>query len=69
MRLSPLDTIRALLALARLGVTTRLRFGGRYWIWRRETAFGKHENAIPLKARLHALLEFGAWVWRMRRMM
>ncbi len=69
MRLSACDTIRAILSLARLAVVSRFNFGSAYWAWRRETAFGKHERTLSLKERVHSILEYGAWVWRMRRLM
>jgi hypothetical protein len=67
MRLTLLETAQALIALARLGVITRFRFGGAYWRWRRATAFGSRERSLPLRERIHAALEYGAWVARMRR--
>ncbi|MSR29538.1 MAG: hypothetical protein EXS03_08200 [Phycisphaerales bacterium] len=67
MRLTPLEVLRALIALARLCVITKFRLRGRYWTWRRATAFGSGEGSIPLLQRLHSVLEFGAWAAKMRR--
>ncbi len=75
MQLTLLDKVRAIFALARLGVTTRFRFKGAYWSWRNETAFGSHDadfardKRISLRDHCHAVLEYGAWVARMRRWM
>lgn len=55
----------AVLALLRLGVATRFRLGGRYWRWRDETAFGRGRPGGM--ARLAAVLGYGAWAARMRR--
>ena len=54
--------------LARLGVLTRFRFGGPYWQWRMETAFGSDPAMRPpLSERLHAALAYGRWIYRMKR--
>ncbi len=54
-------------ALFRLGIQTRFRFNGRYWRWRTETAFG---NGTPDGAeKRRAALDYGRWVYRMKRMM
>lgn len=51
--------------LFRLAVVTRFRFGGRYWAWRRETAFGR---GMPGRwALIAAAVRHGAWARRMRR--
>ncbi|MBX3374853.1 MAG: hypothetical protein KF817_13565 [Phycisphaeraceae bacterium] len=63
-----LDTVGGVCALLRLGVQTRFRFRGPYWSWRTETAFGHDRSAWPpRRARLHAALEYGRWMHRMRR--
>ena len=67
MRLTPFETAHALVALTRLGILTRFRFGGPYWRWRRSTAFGSREHTLPWRERMHAAVEYGAWVARMRR--
>jgi hypothetical protein len=64
------DTCRALLALARLGVQTRFRMRGAYWRWRTETAFGTDPSRMPPRGeRIRSIIEYGAWVHRMRSMM
>ena len=64
------DTCRALLALARLGVQTRFRMRGAYWRWRMETAFGTDASRMPpFGERMRSIIEYGAWVHRMRSMM
>jgi hypothetical protein len=65
----PLRTIDALWQLARLAAVTRLRWRGRYWTWRRETVFGADPRRMPPRgARIKAMLDYGAWVGRMRRL-
>ncbi|MDA1008081.1 MAG: hypothetical protein O2800_03630 [Planctomycetota bacterium] len=60
-------SIRALCALARLAISTKLRLRGRYWTWRKETAFGKDQGvSLPAHERRRALIEYGDWVARMR---
>lgn len=63
---SAIDTLGAVYELARLGVITRFRFRGPYWEWRLHTAFGRGypESRWQL---VHAVLEYGRWVRRMRR--
>ncbi len=69
MRLSFLDILRSIFALARLALSSKFRMRSRYWKWRDETAFGLNSSSIPRGARLHAMLEYGAWVARMRQLM
>ncbi|MEL6496924.1 MAG: hypothetical protein AAF937_04695 [Planctomycetota bacterium] len=52
--------------LWRVGRATRFRMRGRYWSWRNETAFGAG-RPTP-RTMLSALLEYGAWTRRMRRL-
>ncbi|MBC7835182.1 MAG: hypothetical protein H7Y88_08785 [Phycisphaerales bacterium] len=61
-----LDLIGAVYELARLAILTRFRFKGPYWTWRQHTAFGR---GLPESRRelLASVLEYGAWVRRMRR--
>ncbi|MEI7876435.1 MAG: hypothetical protein DWI09_02150 [Planctomycetota bacterium] len=60
--------ITALLGLLRLGFATRLRVGGAYWKWRKETAFGSDPAKWPSAAeRRHAMLEYARWTQAMRR--
>ena len=64
-----LGTLDAIWQLTRLAVVTRGRVGGRYWHWRRETAFGTDPSRMPPPIeRLRAMLRFGHWVGRMRRL-
>jgi hypothetical protein len=64
-----LHTLDALWQLARLAAVTRGRLGGRYWRWRRETAFGTDAARMPSRGeRMKAVLRFGHWVGRMRRL-
>ena len=61
--------ITGLLGLALLAIRYRGRFSNRYWQWRRETAFGHDSSAGPQGVdRWWAILDFGAWVWQIRRM-
>jgi hypothetical protein len=42
---------------------------GRYWHWRQETAFGTDPARMPsLAQRVAAVIRFGHWVGRMRRL-
>lgn len=55
--------------LLRLAWATGFRLRGKYWRWRRETAFGTDAARMPdAAARREAILEYGRWVGRMRRM-
>lgn len=60
------DTLGGLYELARLAVISRFNMRGAYWRWRLETAFGQ---GYPETRRelIHAVLEYGRWVRRMRR--
>jgi hypothetical protein len=59
--------LRAVFALARLGVATRFRLGGAYWSWRRETAFGRDASRWPSAVhRRKAMIEYAEWVAQMR---
>ena len=66
---SVLHTLDAFWQLARLAIVTRGRLHGRYWHWRRETAFGTDPSRMPPRMeRLRAVLRYGHWVGRMRRL-
>jgi len=66
---SLLHTLDALWQLARLAIVTRGRLNGRYWHWRRETAFGTDPSRMPPRMeRVRAVLRYGHWVGRMRRL-
>lgn len=51
-----------LFALLRLAAQTRFRLKGAYWTWRQDTAFGNGQPA----SKLVSVLDYGAWVHRMR---
>ncbi len=61
-----IDTAGGVYELLRLGVVTRLRFRGKYWSWRLETAFGRGYPKSRWEMVL-AVLEYGRWIRRMRR--
>ena len=69
-----MDRIVRVLVTGIIGLTmvvwaTRGRLRGRYWRWRRETALGTDESAWPDgSTQRRAMLAYGAWVWRMRRL-
>jgi hypothetical protein len=66
---SLIHTMDAVWQLARLAVVTRGRLRGRYWHWRMETAFGTDAARMPSRLeRLRAVLRYGHWVGRMRRL-
>ena len=63
-----IETIGGLWELLRLAFKTRFRLRGKYWRWRFETAFGNDPSRMPpRRERLRAMLEYGRWVYRMRR--
>ena len=61
-----LDTIGGLWQLLRLAAISRFRFGGAYWKWRNQTAFGR--GYPPTLELIASVLEYGRWVHRMRRL-
>ena len=62
------ETIGGVWELARLAVASRGRLRGGYWRWRDETAFGSDPSARPpALARWRAVLDYGRWVYRMKR--
>ena len=62
-------TVDALWQLARLAVLSKFKLRGAYWKWRADTAFGTNVKRMPsLAARFGAILEYGAWVGKMRRL-
>ena len=66
---SCIDTIGGIWALAWLGVQSGFRMNGPYWRWRRETAFGSDPEQWPsARERRKTMLEYGRWVFRMRRL-
>ena len=63
-----IETIGGVWELVRLVVASRLRLRSGYWRWRYETAFGGDPSQRPpLPARCRALLDYGRWVYRMKR--
>lgn len=60
------DTAGGLYQLLRLAVVSRFRFGGPYWQWRLQTAFGRGypEGRLELA---RSVLAYARWVHRMRR--
>jgi len=69
MRLGPIATLTAVWELLLLAAQTGFRLHGPYLTWRRETAFGTDASRRPARAeRLHALLAYGRWVHRMKRL-
>ncbi len=61
--------IAGLLGLLLVVVRYRGRFKNAYWRWRRETAFGSDSSETPGGVdHWWAILDFGAWVWQMRRL-
>jgi hypothetical protein len=65
---SMIETLGGVWELTRLAAASRFRLRSRWWRWRNETAFGA-EPALrpPLRRRLGAMLDYGRWVYRMRR--
>jgi len=62
------STIGGLWVLATLGLATRLRFRGRYWRWRMQTALPAGTSPTGRFEKLRLGLEYGRWAWRMRRL-
>jgi hypothetical protein len=62
------ETLGGTWELLLLAARSRFRVGGRYWRWRAETAFGAQREARPSRwRRALAVLEYGRWVYRMKR--
>ncbi len=63
-----IETVGGLWELLLLAARSRFRLRGAYWRWRAETAFGSDcETRPPLIRRLGAVLDYGRWVYRMKR--
>lgn len=62
-----LTAIAALGQLARLFAQSRGRLRGKYWTWRRDTAFGR---GMPASRRetIKATLDYGRWIARVRKL-
>ncbi len=62
------EILGGLWELLLLAVRSRFRMRGAYWRWRAETAFGRDPAAHPpFGKRLRAVLDYGRWVYRMKR--
>lgn len=59
------DWIFGPVELLRLAFVTRFRFGGAYWKWRDDTAFGRGKPGLG--ALIIGVVRYGAWARRMRR--
>jgi len=58
-----------LMGLLILVIRYRGRFRNSYWRWRHETAFGADQGRGAEDVdQWWAILDFGAWVWQMRRL-
>ncbi len=63
-----IDSVGGLWELALLAWRTRFRFKGSYWRWRRETAFSANASSQPSRwQRARAILEYGRWLYRIKR--
>ncbi len=62
------ETLGGLWELFLLAARSRFRVRGRYWRWRYETTFGGDPAARPpWWRRVRAVLDYGRWVYRMKR--
>lgn len=58
------------MGLAFMGLRAGINPRNKYWQWRMHTAFGSDESRWPsARERRRAMLEYGEWVWNMRRYM
>jgi hypothetical protein len=63
-----IDTIGGLWELLLLAWKTRFRMRSEYWKWRYETAFGTDPSKMPpRRERIRAMLDYGRWVYRIKR--
>ena len=63
-----IETVGGLWCLMRLAIQSRFRLRGPYWRWRMETAFGHQPERSPSRwTRWRAVIDYGRWVYRMRR--
>lgn len=60
-----MKTIFGVWALLRLGLESKFRVRGKYWKWRKDTAFGHFLVKDGEKRR--AMLEYGKWVAEMQK--
>lgn len=64
-----IDTLGGIGEIIRLGLRSGMRLRSPYWRWRVETAFGSDPTCRPgLFARMKAMLAYGRWVYRMKRL-
>jgi hypothetical protein len=62
------ETLGGLWCLVMLAMRGALGRRSHYWKWRDETAFGHPPAQRPsLPKRLRAMLDYGRWVYRMKR--
>jgi hypothetical protein len=62
------ETLGGLWCLALLAMRGAWRTRSAYWQWRHETAFGHNAaQRPPLHERLRAMIDYGRWVYRMKR--
>ena len=62
------ETIGGLWCLFIMALRSGFRMNSAYWRWRMDTAFGHDlSRRPPLSQRMHAMLDYGRWVWRMKR--
>lgn len=66
--LTPRTLIEGGLGLALLGISTRFRLRGPYWVWRTQTAFPEGTPAGGKPQLIRLAIEYGAWSWRTRRL-
>ena len=63
-----MDTLGGLWELAWLALRTGYHPHNAYWKWRNETAFGTEEsNTLSRIERWRSILEFGRWLYRIKR--
>ncbi|MEX2219544.1 MAG: hypothetical protein WD749_12395 [Phycisphaerales bacterium] len=65
-RMRAIENIGALYELARLAALSGCRLRGKYWRWRKHTAFGRGYPASRRET-VSSVLAYGRWVRRMRR--
>jgi hypothetical protein len=62
------ETIGGMWCLLSLALRGALSRRSRYWKWRQETAFGSDAARRPaIRQRVRAMLDYGRWVYRMKR--
>ena len=63
-----IETLGGIWQLVLLALKTRCRLRGLYWRWRYETAFGSDPAKLPSRwQRWRATIDYGRWVYRMKR--